>query len=144
MNREQLTKIVSLYQEDIKDLHVDYDRNSTTITVCDRNITAVFTGDELDDGLVHEVLNHVIGIDNDDREGKVSLGYDYNYNFAGHRRKAISDEMLHDIVRMHQHGFSDRDIADKIGISIESVVHQIRMARSRRHKLYKKFGGRPY
>lgn len=115
----------------------------TTINIRFANDIRVTVEAEVEIDTETDTINVCLGkIDNND--GKVSLGYDYSYNFAGHRRKAISDEMLHDIVRMHQHGFSDRDIADKIGISIESVVHQIRMARSRRHKLYKKFGGRPY
>ena len=80
----------------------------------------------------------------DNKDGKVSLGYDYNYNFAGHRRKAISDELLHDIAHMLKHGFSNRDIADKFGLSTEAV-YQIRMARSRRYRLlYEKVGGWPY
>lgn len=71
MNREQLIKIASLYKEDIKNLDIGHDRDFTTVTVSNRNIEATFISDELDNNLVYEVLNHVIGIDYDDTDDDI-------------------------------------------------------------------------
>ena len=115
----------------------------TTINIRFANDIKVTVEAEVEIDAETDIINVYLGkIDN--KDGKVSLGYNYNYNFAGHRRKAIPDEILYDIARMFKRGFSNRDIAEKFGISTESV-YQIRMARSRRYRLlYEKVGGWPY
>ena len=79
----------------------------------------------------------------DHSAGNMTLSYNRNYNLADHRRIAISAETLDRIVVMLKQGYSNRDIADTLGISVESV-YQVRIARSRRYsKLYKSVGGWP-
>lgn len=115
----------------------------TTINIRFANDIKVTVEAEVEIDTENDIINVCLGkIDN--KGGKVSLGYNYNYNFVGHRRKSISDELLHEIAYMLQRGFSNRDIADKFGISTEAV-YQIRMARSRRYRqLFEKVGGWPY
>ena len=57
----------------------------------------------------------------------MTLSYNRNYNLADHRRIAISAETLDRIVVMLKQGYSNRDIADTLGISVESV-YQVRIA----------------
>jgi hypothetical protein len=79
----------------------------------------------------------------DHSAGNMTLSYNRNYNLADHRRIAISAETLDRIVVMLKQGYSNRDIADTLGISVESV-YQVRIARSRRYsKLYEAVGGWP-
>ena len=79
----------------------------------------------------------------DHSAGNMTLSYNRNYNLADHRRIAISAETLDRIVVMLKQGYSNRDIADTLGISVESV-YQVRIARSRRYsKLYESVGGWP-
>jgi len=79
----------------------------------------------------------------DHSAGNITLSYNRNYNLADHRRIAISAETLDRIVVMLKQGYSNRDIADTLGISVESV-YQVRIARSRRYsKLYEAVGGWP-
>ena len=79
----------------------------------------------------------------DAHDGKITLSYCYNYSRAGHRRIAISDEVLDKIATMLKQGFTNRQIADKLSIAIESV-YQIKMVRSKRYKKkYDSVGGWP-
>ena len=79
----------------------------------------------------------------DHSAGNMTLSYNRNYNLADHRRIAISAETLDRIVEMLKQGYSNRDIADTLGISVESV-YQVRIAKSRRYrKLYEAVGGWP-
>ena len=56
---------------------------------------------------------------------------------------AISAETLDRIVEMLKQGYSNRDIADTLDISVENV-YQVRIAKSRRYrKLYEAVGGWP-
>lgn len=79
----------------------------------------------------------------DHSAGNMTLSYNRNYTLADHRRIAISAETLDRIVVMLKQGYSNRDIADTLGISVESV-YQVRIAKSRRYrKLYEAVGGWP-
>ena len=79
----------------------------------------------------------------DHSAGNMTLSYNRNYTLADHRRIAISAETLDRIVEMLKQGYSNRDIADTLGISVESV-YQVRIAKSRRYrKLYEAVGGWP-
>jgi orotate phosphoribosyltransferase-like protein len=79
----------------------------------------------------------------DAHDGKITLSYCYNYSRADHRRIAISDDVLDKIATMLKQGFTNRQIADKLDITIESV-YQVRMARSKRYKKkYDLIGGWP-
>lgn len=79
----------------------------------------------------------------DHSAGNMTLSYNRNYTLADHRRIAISAETLDRIVAMLKQGYSNRDIADTLGISVESV-YQVRIAKSRRYrKLYEAVGGWP-
>lgn len=69
MDKEQLIKIVSLYQEDIPELKVTDLCN--TVTVSNNNITATFITTEMGASTVHEVLNHIVGVDYDDTDEDV-------------------------------------------------------------------------
>ena len=69
MNKEQLIKIVSLYQEDIPELKVTDLCN--TVTISNNNITATFITTEMGASTVHEVLNHIVGVDYDDNDEDV-------------------------------------------------------------------------
>lgn len=69
MDKEQLIKIVSLYQEDIPELKVTDLCN--TVTVSDNNITATFITTEMGSSTVYEVLNHIVGVDYDDNDEDV-------------------------------------------------------------------------
>lgn len=115
----------------------------TTINIRFANDIKVTVEAEVEIDTESDTINVCLG-KIDTKSDKVSLGYNYNYNFAGHRRKSIPDEILYDIAYMFKRGFSNRDIADKFGLSTEAV-YQIRMARSRRYRiLYEKVGGWPY
>lgn len=79
----------------------------------------------------------------DHSAGNITLSYNRNYTLADHRRIAISAETLDRIVEMLKQGYSNRNIADTLGISVESV-YQVRIAKSRRYrKLYEAVGGWP-
>lgn len=79
----------------------------------------------------------------DHSAGNMTLSYNRNYTLADHRRIAISAETLDRIVEMLKQGYSNRDIADTLDISVESV-YQVRIAKSRRYrKLYEAVGGWP-
>ena len=79
----------------------------------------------------------------DATDGKMTLSYCYNYSRASHRRVAIADDVLDKIVTMFKQGFTNRQIADKLSITTESV-YQIRMVRSKRYKKkYDSVGGWP-
>lgn len=79
----------------------------------------------------------------DSSDGKITLSYSYNYSKACTRRVKISDDILRQIVTMLQQGLSNREIADKLDLSIESI-YQVRIAKSTRYrKLYEEVGGWP-
>ena len=69
MDKEQLIKVVSLYQEDIPELKVTDLCN--TVTVSNNNITATFITTEMGASTVHEVLNHITGANYDDNDEDV-------------------------------------------------------------------------
>lgn len=69
MNKEQLIKVVSLYQEDTPELKVTDLCN--TVTVSNNNITATFITTEMGASTVHEVLNHIIGVNYDGNDEDV-------------------------------------------------------------------------
>lgn len=75
--------------------------------------------------------------------GKITLSYCYNYSRAEHRRVAISDDILDKIVTMLKQGFTNRQIADELSISRESV-YQVKMVKSKRYRRkYGSVGGWP-
>ena len=79
----------------------------------------------------------------DHSAGNMTLSSNRNYTLADHRRIAISAETLDRIVEMLKQGYSNRDIADTLDISVENV-YQVRIAKSRRYrKLYEAVGGWP-
>lgn len=79
----------------------------------------------------------------DAHDGKITLSYCYNYSRADHRRIAISDDILDKIVTMLKQGFTNRQIADELSISRESV-YQVKMVKSKRYrKKYDSVGGWP-
>ena len=74
---------------------------------------------------------------------KITLGYNLNYSNAHHRKRKISDEMLHQVAELLQQGLSNRTIANKLGLSIENV-YNVRIAKATRYrKLYEEVGGWP-
>lgn len=76
-------------------------------------------------------------------DGKITLSYCYNYSRADHRRVTISDDILDKIVTMLKQGFTNRQIADELSISRESV-YQVKMVKSKRYrKKYDSVGGWP-
>lgn len=79
----------------------------------------------------------------DAHDGKITLSYCYNYSRADHRRIAISDDVLDKIATMLKQGFTNRQIADELSISRESV-YQVKMVKSKRYRRkYDSVGGWP-
>ena len=74
---------------------------------------------------------------------RITLSYNLNYSNAHHRRRKISDDMLHQIAELLQQGLSNRAIANKLGLVIQNV-YQVRIAKTTRYrKLYEEVGGWP-
>lgn len=87
------------------------------------------------DGLVLHVTQNRIN------KNGVKLGYHFMYYKASRRRTTIPDETLLEIGKLIKEGLSNRQIANKLNVRIESV-NQVRMVKCPRYQyVFDKLGG---
>ena len=87
------------------------------------------------DGLVLRVIENPINTNG------VKLGYNYSSSKSKHRRKSIPEETLLEIGKLLKRGLTNRQIADKLNVRIESV-NQVRIVRCSRYQvIFDKLGG---
>lgn len=87
------------------------------------------------DGLVLHVTKNRIN------KNGVKLGYHYMYHKAARRRVMIPDKTLLEIGKLIKEGLSNRQIANKLNVRIESV-NQVRMVKCTRYQeVFDKLGG---